>query len=117
MPYKDLVLRSRWERTVAEFLDKIGIIWEYETLRIDYFDTTRGITAVTIPDFYIPSLNTVIEVKSNAFFKSQQTKDKMNAIKESGFKALLVGRREIALIKENAEQFKGILLGDNYETS
>ena len=41
----------------------------------------------------------------------------MNAIKESGFKALLVGRREIALIKENAEQFKGILLGDNYETS
>lgn len=117
VPYKDLVLRSRWERTVAEFLDKIGIIWEYETLRIDYFDTTRGITAVTIPDFYIPSLNTVIEVKSNAFFKSQQTKDKMNAIKESGFKALLVGRREIALIKENAEQFKGILLGDNYETS
>ena len=99
--YKNLILRSNWEKIVAEFLDKEGFDWEYETKRIPYWDTERKIEAITIPDFYIPSINTIIEVKSNAEFSSQKTKDKLNILKERGFNALLVGRKEIQLIKDN----------------
>jgi len=99
--YKNLILRSNWEREVAEFLDKNGFLWEYETKRIPYWATERNIEATTIPDFYIPSKNLIIEVKSNAEFNSQKTRDKINAIKEKGFNFVLVGRKEIELIKNN----------------
>lgn len=101
VPYKDLILRSNWERIVAEFLDKNGFDWEYETKRIQYWDTERQIKAITIPDFYISSTNTIIEVKSNEKFNSQQTKDKIKGIRNNGFNVFLIGRREIELIKNN----------------
>ena len=99
--YKNLILRSEWERIMADFLDKKGFVWEYETKRVPYFDSERKINATTIPDFYIPSKNLVIEVKSNAEFNSQKTKDKARGINEQGFKFILVGRKEIELIKDN----------------
>ncbi len=105
VPYKNLVLRSEWEKIMAEFLDKRELKWEYETLKIDYWDSNRGVTAVTIPDFYIPKLNMVIEVKSNAEFNSQKTKDKTKAIIENGFNFILVGRKEINLIRGEGEKF------------
>lgn len=105
VPYKNLSLRSNWEREVAKFLDINGFFWEYETRRIPYWDNDRKLEATTIPDFYIPSINTIIEVKSNADFESQKTKDKINGIKKKGFKTLLVGRREIKLIKEYPDKF------------
>ena len=101
IPYKNLILRSNWEKIVAEFLDKNNFLWEYETKRIPYWATERNLEATTIPDFYIPSKNLIIEVKSNAEFNSQKTRDKVNAIKENGFKFVLVGRKEIELIKNN----------------
>lgn len=101
VPYKDLILRSEWERIMADFLDRNGFVWEYETKRIPYFDSERKIEAVTIPDFYIPSLNLIIEVKSNGEFNSQKTREKLNGIRERGFNAILAGRKEISLIKEN----------------
>lgn len=104
VPYKHLFLRSNWEKVVAESLDKNGIKWEYETKRIDYFDSERKRESITIPDFYIPRLNLIIEVKSNAEFNSQKTKDKMSAIKKGGYNTLLIGRKGIDLIKKDKFQ-------------
>lgn len=104
VPYKNLILRSNWERIVAEFLDKNNFLWEYESKIILYFDRDRKIYANTIPDFYIPSINTIIEVKSNAEFKSNKTEDKIIGIRRRGFRALLVGRKEIDLINKNSNK-------------
>ncbi len=101
VPYKNLILRSNWERIVAEFLDKNNFLWEYESKIIPYFDRDRKKYANTIPDFYIPTINTIIEVKSNADFKSNKTEDKINGIKKKGFNTILVGRKEIELINKN----------------
>ncbi len=81
VPYQNHTLRSNWEKLTAQFLDHAGIKWEYETLIIPYFDTKRNLAANTIPDFYLPKYNAVIEVKSNGLLNSTQTKDKMDAIK------------------------------------
>ena len=63
--------------------------------------------ATTIPDFYIPSKNLIIEVKSNAEFNSQKTKDKVQSIKKRGYGFILVGRKEIDLIKNNKLLLEG----------
>ena len=69
----------------------------------------RKIIAITIPDFYIPSQNLIIEVKSNAEFNSQKTKDKTKAIRKNGFNFILAGRKEIALIENDQNKFIEIL--------
>src|SRR5579859_5422569 len=97
--YKNIILRSQWEKVVATFLDKNKLEWEYETLKINYFDSGRKINTITIPDFYLPIQNIVIEVKSNAEYNSQKTKDKSKAIIKKGFRFFLVGRKEIKIIK------------------
>lgn len=101
VPYKKLTLRSYWEKIVAEFLDRNKFCWEYKTKRIPYWDTERKIEAVTIPDFYIPETNTIIEVKSNAEFNSQKTRDKIVGIKNKGFDVFLIGKNEIKLVKND----------------
>lgn len=107
--YKNVVLRSNWERLTAKFLDKYGIKWEYETLTIPYYDSLRKITANTIPDFYLPEYNTVIEVKSNGELRSMQTRDKMEAICQQGYKVFLFGCKQIKEIKnEDMEIIKRI---------
>lgn len=101
VPYKGLFLRSNWEREVAKFLDTNQIEWKYESLKIPYLDSEKDIERTTIPDFYIPSINTIIEVKSNAEYNSQKTRDKTSAIQDRGFNFILIGRKEIDLIKNN----------------
>lgn len=103
IPYKKLVLRSEWEKVVAEHLDENNIEWSYENFIIPYWDSQRHIKANTIPDFYLPSYNMIIEVKSNAEYKSQKTLDKMKGVKSSGYKALLFGRKEIEILKNNKQ--------------
>lgn len=103
--YKKLVLRSNWEKVVAAFLDKYQFKWKYETLRISYFDTERKVNATTIPDFYIPDRNLIIEVKSNGEYNSQKTKDKSQSILKKGFSFILAGRKEIKMINSNEKEF------------
>lgn len=112
VPYNNLILRSNWEKVVAEFLDKNDLKWEYESMKFNYWDSQRNITAITIPDFFVPSLNAIIEVKSNAEFKSLKTKSKLEAIKNNGFRVFLVGRKEIEKIKNNEQEFLNELRGN-----
>lgn len=104
VPYKEKVLRSNWEKEVAIFLDENNIEWIYEPFVIQYFDSSRKVKANTIPDFYLPQYNTIIEVKSNAEFKSKKTQDKTKAIKKS-YHFILAGKKEISLMKENGGEF------------
>jgi len=101
VPYNNLILRSNWEKIVAACLDGNKINWRYEEFIIPYWDSQRRIKANTIPDFYLPDYNTIIEVKSNAEYKSKRTLDKMMAIKNNGYKTLLFGRKEIEILNNN----------------
>ena len=105
--YKNVILRSNWEKVTAQFLDEHNIQWKYEALNVPYYDTKRDIIANTIPDFYLPEFNAIIEVKSNAEINSSSTKDKMDAIHQSGYKAFLFGYKQINLIKQ--ENFQAII--------
>jgi len=97
--YKDKILRSNWEKETAQFLDDYNIHWEYESLILPYYDTSRDLVAHTIPDFYLPDYNAVIEVKSNGLFNSKQTKDKMEGIANLGYRTFLFGKKQIKLIQ------------------
>ncbi len=107
--YKDKILRSNWEKETAQFLDAHKIHWEYESLILPYYDTSRDRVAYTIPDFYLPKYHVVIEVKSNGLINSVQTKDKMSGITNLGYRTFLFGKRQIKLMKnENITIIKAI---------
>lgn len=103
VPYKNLILRSEWEKIVARCLDENKIKWKYENFVIPYWDSQRHIKANTIPDFYLPDFNMVIEVKSNAEYKSRRTLDKIKGVKKNGYRFLLAGRKEIAILIDNKQ--------------
>jgi len=56
--YGEQWMRSSWELKYAEYLDKKGIKWEYET---KWFIFKNGLRY--LPDFYLPELNEWHEVK------------------------------------------------------
>jgi len=98
--YKEIMFRSQWEKQTAKFLDKYGFYWQYEAIRIPYFNSERGREANTVPDFYLPSSNTVIEVKGR-WLASQQTKDKIEGIKAQGIFTIVIGEKEIELMRKD----------------
>lgn len=98
--YKNVMFRSQWEIATAKFLSKYGFFWKYEALRIQYYDTERQMKANTVPDFYLPTMNAVIEVKGR-WFDAQRTQDKLQGIREQGIFAVLIGEKEIELMKKN----------------
>jgi hypothetical protein len=114
---KSVVLRSKWEKTVAEFLDKSSLAWQYEPFGIRYWSSSAGKFATTFPDFFIPSINTIIEVKGNGELKSVKTKDKIEGIKNAGYRVMLFGRKEITQIIRNDLQIVTNLTGGYDEIS
>lgn len=113
--YKELILRSSWEKIVAEYLDSAGYKWEYETLRVYYFDTQTGKQALTIPDFYLPKLNIVIEVKGRE--DPRQTEDKIKGLISAGYKAFVFRKMEIKMIRNHKSKLTQLLLGEYNEKS
>ncbi len=101
--YKNLILRSTWEKEVAQFLDKNNIKWEYENMIIPYYDIERNVVANTIPDFYLPEFNVVIEVKGRGY-DSLQTKDKMEAISALGYNTFLFGETHMKRIRHDDQR-------------
>lgn len=56
-----------------------------ECLRIKYFNTQTNSDGCAIPDFYIPSKNEIVEIKSSYTLDLQNMKDKFKAYKELGY--------------------------------
>jgi hypothetical protein len=101
MKYGDkVILRSSWEAEVAKLLDNLDLKWEYEPFYVKYFNTEKKLMSNTLPDFYLPKYNLIIEVKG-ASIALKKTKDKIRWLKKTGYNVLLIGRKEIKLIRNN----------------
>lgn len=105
-----LYLRSGWEIEIARLLDNLGLKWQYEPITIEYWDSTRKRKAITIPDFYIPIHNLIIEVKGSDF-DLQKTFDKLEGIKNAGYKAVILGRKQMKQIRDGSLHLKDIISG------
>ncbi len=85
----ELLLRSGWEKTVCEYLDQMGLDYEYEKYRFNY--TYNKINKIYIPDFYIKSIDLFLEVKP--VFKvrlDDSVMVKLNAVIEQGKTIILI---------------------------
>jgi len=60
---------------LAQKLDKSQIYYEVEKLRIPY--EINNEVHIYIPDFYIPSLNLIIETKNRYFYKRDYKRIKL----------------------------------------
>lgn len=87
---KEVYLRSSYELDYAKNLDNQKVDYEVESLRIKYFDTQLNKFRQAIPDFYIPSINTIVEIKSTWTLDIQNMKDKMKAYKDLNYNFKLI---------------------------
>ena len=91
---KEVYLRSSYELDYAKQLDEQNIDYEVEYLHIKYWDSQRHEYRCAITDFYIPSTNTIVEIKSNWTLDKQNIKDKFKAYKELGYNCKLICEHE-----------------------
>lgn len=87
---KEFYLRSSYELDYANELDDNKIKYEYENLKIKYFDTQRNKFRCAIPDFYLIDFNTIVEIKSVWTLDVQEMKDKVKAYKTLGYNFKLI---------------------------
>ena len=97
---ESIILRSKWEAEVAQLLDRLNIPWQYEPFYVKYFNTEKRLMSNTLPDFYLPDQNLIIEVKG-ASIDLPKTKDKIRWLHKQGYNVILLGRKEIKLIRRN----------------
>jgi competence CoiA-like predicted nuclease len=77
-------------------LDEQKINYEYETLRIKYYDTYLKVERTSIPDFYLPDSNTIVEIKSTYTLNVQNMKDRVKRYRELGYKfILMLNKKEV----------------------
>lgn len=87
---KRIFYRSSYELDYALQLDEMHIDYDCECLRIDYFDTQRQKHRIAIPDFYLPQINLIVEIKSSFTYDRQEMVDKSNAYKQLGYNFKLI---------------------------
>ena len=90
----EVYLRSSYETDYANELDNNHIKYEVECLRIKYFDSVENRYRCSIPDFYLPDTNTIVEIKSSYTLDIQNMKDKFQAYKNSGYNVKLILEHE-----------------------
>lgn len=79
-------LRSSYEDIYANELDRNKIKYDYENLRIKYWDSQKQEYRSAIPDFYLVDDNMIVEIKSSYTLDEQNMKDKKKAYLENGYK-------------------------------
>ena len=95
---KIVYLRSSYELDFAKILDEQKISYDVEKVKVLYFDTQLNIERVAIPDFYIPSTNTLIEIKSYWTLDLQNMYDKRKSYFANGYNfKLILEHKEIEL--------------------
>lgn len=94
--------RSGYELRYAQQLDEQKITYRYESLRIPYYDSSRKVRRVAIPDFYLPETNELVEVKSSWTLrgKEQELRDKFQEYQALGYtpKLLLEGKEYAGMV-------------------
>lgn len=90
------VSRSSYELDYANILDAQQINYEYEAFRIKYYDTYLEVERTSIPDFYLPDSNTIVEIKSTYTLNVQNMKDRVKAYRELGYNfILMLNKKEV----------------------
>ena len=82
---KKFYLRSSYEFKFAKMLDEQKISYEVENPIVKYFDTQENKIRNAKPDFYIPSENLIIEIKSKYTLDMQNMIDRKKAYIENGY--------------------------------
>lgn len=82
--------RSTYELDYMKELDAQFIPYDYEALKIPYFDSTKNTMRTAIPDFYLPETKTIVEVKSIHTYERQNMIDRSCEYKRLGFNFLLI---------------------------
>lgn len=90
-------LRSRLEARIARAIEACGYDFEYESIKVNYSVNGKG--HVYYPDFYIPALDLVLEVKPKNCI-SDLAKIKLDSARQSGYNIRFVS---------SITQLKGIL--------
>lgn len=95
---KKVFLRSSYEFDYAKELDSKKIDYDVECLHIKYFDSKHKEYRCAIPDFYIPSENMIVEIKSEYTLDKQNMKDKIYEYNKLGYNfKLICGHKELIL--------------------
>ena len=69
---------------------------QFFKIKIQYYDSRLQKIRVAIPDFYIPSTNTIVEIKSTYTLDVQNMKDKVKKYKELGYDfKLILNHKEV----------------------
>lgn len=80
-----VMYRSTWEYKLSRILNHLNIIYKYEPFFIKYFSTESNKYRNYRPDFYIKSLNLVLEVKPSIFLNNLTVKEKAKATVNNGY--------------------------------
>lgn len=88
-------LRSSWELELHNYLISNKIDFGYEQLRIEYI-STDGKLHEYFPDFYVKSLNMILEVKPNMFTSNKINQIKRKVAIEAGYKFRFVTEKELS---------------------
>ena len=110
--YSNLRLRDSINRydTLIDYaieLDNKQIDYEMEFLHIKYYDTQLNEYRCAIPDFYIPSRNEIVEIKSVYTLDIQNMKDKFKSYTDEDSRYLIqqLYSRIGSFIKNIASEF------------
>lgn len=87
---KEYFFRSSYEEKYMVELDKNKIKYEYEKIRIKYWDSQVQAFRVAIPDFYLNDSNKIVEIKSLWTFDKQNMIDKCNEYIKLGYDVTLI---------------------------
>lgn len=87
---KHVYYRSSYELDYCSQLDEQQIDYDMEYLRIEYWDSVKQKQRIAIPDFYLPSTNTIVEIKSLYTYDKQNMIDKSDQYKKLGYQFKLI---------------------------
>jgi hypothetical protein len=101
---KKFFYRSSYEQDYYKILDSQKIDYEVESLKIQYWDSIKLKFRISIPDIYIPSTNTIIEIKSDYTFSKQNMIDKFKQYIKNGYNTkLILDKNEVNLFGDSGE--------------
>jgi len=82
--YHGVFLRSSWELSFAKVLDSFEIDWQYEA-----YVFILGHGKRYIPDFYLPKLDTFVEIRPKGFIDGESEK-KLAFVAKCGYRVLFL---------------------------
>lgn len=103
------LLRSSYELSCVNYLNSLGIKFDYEPRSFEIYDDLYNCVRLYYPDFYIKSLDTYLEVKSTFYYnKDKYLNDlKLKTLRIKGYNIKLIKEKEL----ESLDSFKQALYG------